>query len=332
MVTLHFTSHQPLWLLESLELRNRQLLKPAKRWGTCEKDNRHLIINNRHILTQTNLQNELTRQNNQNTMTGKKTTGNLTFPIYFSLQTISLILFFFIVAPRMLFGQQKNVGNGNQQWLQYYNQTKLNDKWTLLFDGGYRLKDGFQESSQYIVRAAIGYNINSDIRISSGLAHLGFYSSDKINKVEFRPYQEMTVNNKFNKIGLVHRYRMEERFFNPVTNGEIQTPNTFNFRFRYSLMLSIPLFKLSKAKTDKEFLINFGDEIFINAGKNVVNNIFDQNRFIVSPSFRLNENLTLSLTWNSQFASTSSQAIFNYTNVFWLQIKHKLNIRKKQKE
>lgn len=232
----------------------------------------------------------------------------------------------------MLFGQQKNVGNGNQQWLQYYNQTKLNDKWTLLFDGGYRLKYGFQESSQYIVRAAIGYNINSDIRISSGLAHLGFYSSDKINKVEFRPYQEMTVNNKFNKIGLVHRYRMEERFFNPVTNGEIQTPNTFNFRFRYSLMLSIPLFKLSKAKTDKEFLINFGDEIFINAGKNVVNNIFDQNRFIVSPSFRLNENLTLSLTWNSQFASTSSQAIFNYTNVFWLQIKHKLNIRKKQKE
>jgi hypothetical protein len=42
--------------------------------------------------------------------------------------------------------------------------------------------------------------------------------------------------------------------------------------------------------------------------------------------------VTLSLTWNSQFASTSSQGIFNYTNVFWLQIKHELDIRKKQKE
>ena len=250
----------------------------------------------------------------------------------FNLLTIPLFLFFFIAAPMLLFGQQKDIVNNNQQWLQYYNQTKLSEKWTLLFDGGYRWKNEFQESSQYIVRAAIGYNINSDIRISSGLAHLGFYSSDKINRVEFRPYQEMVVKNNFNKINLVHRYRMEERFFNPVINGETQTPNTFNFRFRYSLMLSIPLFKLSKVKTDKVFLLNIGDEIFINAGKNVVNNIFDQNRFIISPSFKLNESLTLSLTWNSQFASTSSQAIFNYTNVFWLQIKHKLDIRKKQKE
>jgi len=263
-----------------------------------------------------------------------KMTYNLEFTISpkLNLLTNPLFLFFFIIAPRMLFGQQKNVANGNQQWLQYYNETKLNDRWTLLFDGGYRWKDGFQESSQYIVRAGIGYNINSDIRVSSGLAHLGFYSSDDLKIVEFRPYQEILVKNQFSKIGLNHRFRIEERFFNPVTNRGTQTPNTFNFRFRYSFMVSIPLFRLSKVKTDKLFLINIGDEIFINAGKRVVNNVFGQNRFIVSPSFRLNESVTLSLTWNSQFTSTSSQATFNYTNVYWLQIKHKLDIRKKQKE
>lgn len=286
-----------------------------------------------HILIQSTFINGQTQHSQQCYMKCKKTTNNLEFTISqkLNLLTIPLFLFFFMVTPRILFGQQKNVVNGNQQWFQYYNQTKINDKWTLLFDGGYRWTDGFQESSQYIVRAAIGYNINSDIQISSGLAHLGFYSSDKINIVEFRPFQEMVVKNKFNKIGMVHRYRMEERFFNIVTNGGIQTPNTFNFRFRYSLMFSIPLFKLSKLKTDKVFLINIGDEIFINAGKNVVN-IFDQNRFIVSPTFKLNESLSLSLTWNGQFASTSSQDIFNYTNVYWFQIKHNLKIRQKQKE
>jgi len=232
----------------------------------------------------------------------------------------------------LLFGQQKDVLKNNQQWFQYYNQTKLNDHWTLLFDGGYRWNDGFQESSQYIVRAAIGYNLNSDIQISSGIAHLGFYSSDKLDKVELRPFQEIIVKNKFNKIGLNHRYRIEERFFYPVTNGEIQTPGTFNFRFRYAFMFSIPLFKLSKTKTDKAFLLNIGDEIFINAGKEVVNGIFDQNRIIVSPTFKLNESLSLSLTWNGQFASTQSQDIFNYTNVYWFQIKHNLKIEKKQKE
>jgi len=29
----HSTSHQHLWWLDSFELRNRQLLKPAKRWA-----------------------------------------------------------------------------------------------------------------------------------------------------------------------------------------------------------------------------------------------------------------------------------------------------------
>jgi len=75
-----------------------------------------------------------------------KMTYNLEFTISpkLNLLTNPLFLFFFIIAPRMLFGQQKNVANGNQQWLQYYNETKLNDRWTLLFDGGYRWKDGFQ--------------------------------------------------------------------------------------------------------------------------------------------------------------------------------------------
>jgi hypothetical protein len=293
-----------------------------------------MTSNEKHILKQSTFNNGKTQYPQQYYLESKKTTYNLGFTICpkRNVLTIPLFLFFFLVAPRMSFGQQKNVVNGKQQWFQYYNQTKLNDKWTLLFDAGYRWKDGFQESSQYIVRAGVGYNINANIRISSGLAHLGFYSSDKLNKVEFRPYQEVLVHNKFNKIGLVHRYRIEERFFNPVTNGEIQTPNTFNFRFRYSLMVSIPLFKLSKVKKDKVFLINIGDEIFLHAGKSVVNNVFDQNRFIVSPTFKLDESSTLSLTWNSQFASTASQAVFNNTNVFWLQIKHELDFSKKQKE
>jgi hypothetical protein len=241
--------------------------------------------------------------------------------------TISFILFFFISTQSILFGQQKDVVNSNQQWFQYYNQTKLSDKWTLLVDGGFRWKEGFQESSQFIVRAAMGYSLTSNIQISSGLAHLGFYSSDKISKVEFRPYQEITVKNKFNKIDLNHRYRVEERFFKSVDNGVIQSPNTFNFRFRYSLMLSIPLFQLSKEKPEKVFILNIGDEIFVNAGSDIVDNVFDQNRFIISPTFKLSDQLSISSTWNSQFASTSTPSRYTYTNVIWLQIKHKLNFK-----
>ncbi len=248
---------------------------------------------------------------------------------YCTKLTIFLTLLFSIINTSVLSGQDKILTTNNQQWLQYYNQIKLNDKWTWFSDGGYRWKDGFKTSSQYIARTAAGYALNPDIQVTLGFAHLGFYSSGNVDKIEFRPYQELVVKNKFNKIGLNHRYRIEERFLNPVANGGIQASNTFNFRFRYAVMMSVPLFRLSKKNPDRIILLAIGNEIFINAGKDINHNIFDQNRLILSPGIQLNELLTISLTWNSLYASTATQTNYMYSNVIWLQITHKIRLKKK---
>lgn len=249
---------------------------------------------------------------------------------YRTRQITCLLLFILTAGTSTLLGQAKNISTENQQWLQYYNQIQLSDKWTWLSDAGYRWKGGFEEHSQYVIRTGIAYAINAAIRISSGFAHLGFYSSDKIDRVEFRPYQELLVINKFNKVGLNHRYRIEERFFNPVIDGQIQTPNSFNFRFRYSLMVSIPLFNLSKDRPEKVFIVNIGDEIFLNAGNSIIDRVFDQNRLIISPTFKLSDRLILSLTWNNQFKSTSTKARFIHTNVFWFQVNQKLILKEER--
>ena len=228
------------------------------------------------------------------------------------------------------YAQDKKVTSGNQQWVQYYNETRLSNKWTLMADGGFRWKDGFETSSQYIVRAGAGYTINPAIRVGAGFAHLGFYASGHINKVEFRPYQELSIKNKYHKLGISHRLRVEERFFNPVTNGAIQSSNTFNFRFRYSFMTNIPLFRLSKTNGGKVVSLSLGDEIFINAGKDIVYNVFDQNRFIISPTISFNKDLSLSLTWNNQFAANPAPSSYTYTNVIWLQVRHTLAINHKK--
>lgn len=239
----------------------------------------------------------------------------------------TLILFFYLANTNDLFGQNKDVTSGNQQWFQYYNETQLSEKWAWLSDAGYRWQNGFKESSQYLIRIGIGYNLNSNCRVSSGFAHLGFYSNDVLNRMEFRPYQEVQFKHNFNKIDLNHRYRIEERFSYPYNNNQTKSESTFNFRFRYSIMVGIPLFKL---RGEKEIILNIGNEIFINAGKDIVNNVFDQNRFIISPSFKLNKQLTFSLTGNNQFASTTTQGNFENTYIIWLQIKHKLTLKKKK--
>src|SRR4051794_21708366 len=154
--------------------------------------------------------------------------------------------------------QEKTVKKGNQQWLQYYAQIKLSNKWTLLADGGYRWANHFQTSSQYIIRTGIGYALNPNIQVGGGFAHLGYFTSGKVSKVEFRPYEEFSIKSKLGNTEINNRVRIEERFFNPVVDGKVEGPGTFNFRFRYMLLANIPLFNLSKADPDKKVLLGIG--------------------------------------------------------------------------
>src|SRR3954449_6940044 len=76
--------------------------------------------------------------------------------------------------------QEKTVKKGNQQWLQYYAQIKLSDKWTLLPDAGYRWANNFEVSSQYLIRVGLNYTLNPNIQVGGGFAHFGFYTSGKV--------------------------------------------------------------------------------------------------------------------------------------------------------
>src|SRR3954468_5610299 len=227
--------------------------------------------------------------------------------------------------------QEKTIKKGNQQWLQYYAQIRLSDKWTLLPDAGYRWANNFDVSSQYLIRVGLNYTLNSNIQAGAGFAHFGFYTSGKVSKVEFRPYEELGIKSKLGNIDINNRVRIEERFFNPVVDGKITGPGTFNFRFRYSLIAGIPLFNLSKKDTDKKVLLSIGDEVFINAGKPIVYNVFDQNRLLISPTVQFSKNFSVALTYNRQFAATNTAAIYNQTNVIWLQVRQKFNGGSKKK-
>lgn len=242
----------------------------------------------------------------------------------------SLLFLLFFVHVAFLWGQKKEIIQENSQWIQYYNQSRLSEKWQVLFDAGYRWLDGFEERSQYIVRAGIGYQPFSKLRFAAGFAHLGFYSSGNLSKTEYRPYQEIAMANQLNKIGMSHRLRIEERFFKEQNPNPFLEANSFNFRFRYLFMVGIPLFQFT-GNQGSELSLHLGNEIFINAGPDIVNNVFDQNRLLVSPTYKLNEQFSFALTYNYTFAGTAQAGQYASLQVFWLQIKQNLDFRRKNK-
>lgn len=258
-------------------------------------------------------------------ITASRTRTNLNVrKIFFTGLLIMAVIF----QARIVYSQEKNISSGAMTWFQYYNKTKLTDKWMWKNDGGYRWINLLEESNQFITRTSIGYALNQSIRVSAGFAYLGYFSSGDLNIVEYRPYQELTIKNDFHSFMINHRYRVEERFSHLLTSNGDESSRMFNFRFRYAFMLKIPVLKVPVNHKDRKLMLNIGDEILLNAGEEIISNIFDQNRFIISPGIQFSKNLSLHMTWNLMFASKADSRSYSYNNVFWLQVKHRLDFRK----
>ena len=236
-----------------------------------------------------------------------------------------LILIIFLVY-HSLFGQERQTLHRNEQWIEYYAQLKLNAKYKVIFDGGCRWRDNFDTGVIYFARTGLDYALTDKINVHLGFAHVGYFSgSESLGQIEHRPYQELSMQNTMKSINILHRIRVEERFFEPISNEYSNSFNWFNWRFRYMIMFDIPLFRLSKTKPDYRVSLGLGDEIFINAGRKIVYNHFDQNRLLCSPTFHFGKNFNIGVTWSNQYAATTVPNQYLHSQVIWLQVRQKFN-------
>nr|WP_169605343.1 DUF2490 domain-containing protein [Microscilla sp. PRE1] len=159
----------------------------------------------------------------------------------------------------------KKIEPSDQQWFQYYLKYDLSAKWSFLGDTGYRWQKELAVPSQYLVRAASGYDLLPNVRLVVGFAHLDFYEAssyeaNSVERLEYRPYQELQMSQDFGKVKASQRFRLEERAFRFVNSDQ----KKFNFRFRYRVLFRIPLHQFEPGCSI--FLIS-GDELLINVGR-----------------------------------------------------------------
>lgn len=233
------------------------------------------------------------------------------------------ILLFLLVCNQYGFAQ-KIITNNNQQWFQYYNEAQVSKNIFINTDGGIRFRDGFSQLSTVLLRTGVGYKIYEDIRGSSGIALFTTLSKGSFSRIEIRPYQDFLIQKDYPKFSMRNRFRVEARYFRNLEVDSGAATENFNFRFRYSLNFQIPLITLSKTHLDRKLLLNIGDEIFINAGKQIVNNVFDNNRLILGLTYQENPNLKINLLYNYQFGQRSQPSTFEQSQIVWITVTHRI--------
>ena len=233
----------------------------------------------------------------------------------------SITLYVLLLFTSMLFAQ-KNISHNNLVWFGDFTKASMNDKWSIYLDFGFRRAEWLNRWSQMLVRPGITHHFNKNVSLTAGVAYFSHYTTSYI-RPEARGWQQLLFAETYRRIKVNHRLRAEQRFFKKVISSQLVDDYNYNNRFRYQLCLQVPLSK--KQSENKIFYFSISDEAFINSGKEIRNNYFDQNRFSIGLGYKINEQLNILVSYTSVFVQRAKIDAFEDNNVLVINIYHNLD-------
>jgi hypothetical protein len=193
---------------------------------------------------------------------------------------IFCVIFFF---STLLSAQSRLSDNNSIGWFGFFNTLKWNKAWSAHLEFQYRRDDFISAAQQNLYRVGINYDGLPNTQIRFGFATAttypyGEYPINAFGKIfgENRFYEMIAFQQKLSSLQLTNRLMLEQRWTKKFSSKELEKPDLTSYtnRFRYMFRAQLPIgFKKEK----KSYFAAF-DELFLSFGKNVGENIFDQNR------------------------------------------------------
>lgn len=199
---------------------------------------------------------------------------------------LGLLLFLSVLAH----GQVDNQVNS---WWTYSGNHAISSKFSVHTLYSWRRSDFASEWQQSLLRVAVNYHFTDKLTFTPGYDWVVTfpYGEQPIDHqtTEHRIYEQIMLKSTFDKVGVSHLYRIEQRFSN----------QNLKHRFRYRLSLSLPLLTSEEGK--QKIVLAFFDEVFFNLGKQALGSYFDQNWFYLGLDMPLNNGVVLKLGYMDQY-------------------------------
>jgi hypothetical protein len=191
----------------------------------------------------------------------------------------AVILFLSLFFAINSYGQVRTTDKNNIAWFSTIVTPRITKKLSGHIEYQFRRVNWVSDWQQSLLRAGLNYKFHPQ-----ATGHIGYgwiltfpYGANTIASVpktfqEHRIYEQLVVNSAVGKVALTHRLRLEQRWIGKLNTIASEKPDDWVYlnRIRYMLRADVPV-------TKKVYVAAY-DEIFIGFGKNVGENIFDQNR------------------------------------------------------
>ena len=236
------------------------------------------------------------------------------------------ILSLFILCSIFSNAQTRQVQYGQQSWLDYLNQNRYSKRWGSWIDLQLKLTDNYFNTT-LATETTLGatYYTKKKIRIIGSLTYV-----DQINKgnntyhiAEYRPWQMIQLNTQSRHSKFLQWIRLEERFKQTVSNNAPTANYDLTYRLRYQFLSQIPLTKHPYQKGSLSLVLS--DEIYINYGKSIVYNTFDQNRISAGFFYYLNKDNIFQFGYTNVYQHLNAKNKYSNLDVLRVSIFNNIN-------
>ena len=131
---------------------------------------------------------------------------------------------------------------------------------------------------------------------------------------EHRLFEMATITDKISILDISHRFVLEQRWIGRYSSANLTNEDEYPFvhRFRYMFRGQIPL--KGKETKDKTPYLAFYEEMLIGFGKNINENVFDQNRIGLLLGYKFNKVARIEIGYINQILQLVREV--NNRNVF----------------
>ena len=206
-------------------------------------------------------------------------------------------------------------------WYNYFGTFKVSKKFGIHTEYQFRRNDIITNWQQSLLRVGVNYQLNPKIQFRLGYAWIETFPYGEIpingmgkDFTEHRLFQMATITDKVSIVDLSHRFMLEQRLVGRYSNANLTNEDEFPLlnRFRYLYRMQLPL-KGKEINIKTPYLAIY-DEVFISFGKNVNENIFDQNRVGILVGYRVSSSIRIEAGYLNQILQLGREV--NNRNVF----------------
>ena len=233
---------------------------------------------------------------------------------------LSMLLAGMAVTTLPASGQARHVSDTDANgWYVYNGDHRLTNQWGAHTEFQWRRHNIITDPQQILFRVGANYYAGDHAMVTLGYGHIESYSGGSYSP-EQRMYEQVQLRESVGRVGLTHRYRLEQRW------SELPGASSYLYlnRARYMVRGTVPL-RGPKLKV-KEPYFAASEEIFIGFGNNVPN-IFDQNRAYAGLGYSLSREASVEAGYLYQIAQQRNGTVFQHNHTLQIGFTYNFDFR-----